>query len=71
MCNVAKLRGKMAELGIDQETLANMIGVDRSTMNRKLKTGESFTVGQANAIVHELSLSKDEAMFIFFPNIVA
>lgn len=71
MCDVAKLRGKITEKGMNQETLSKEVGMDRSTLNRKLKTGESFTVGEANRIAIVLNLSKDEALAIFFTGIVA
>lgn len=71
MCNIAKLKGKIAEKGMNQETLAKAVGMDRSTLNRKIKTGEAFTIGEANRIAIILKLSKNEAMEIFFTNIVA
>lgn len=71
MCDVAKLRGKMTEIGVNQEALSKKVGMDRSTLNRKLKTGEAFTIGEANRIAIVLRLTKEEAMSIFFANIVA
>lgn len=70
-CNVAKLKGKIIEEGFSQETFAKEIGMDRSTLNRKLKTGETFTIGEANIIVNKLRLSGNDAIAIFFPLIVA
>lgn len=71
MCDVAKLKGKIVEKGLNQVTLAQKAGMDRSTLNRKMKTGEAFTIGEANKIAIILKLTKDEAMAIFFTNIVA
>ncbi len=71
MCDTAKLRGKITENGLNQEKLSKEVGMDRSTLNRKLKTGEAFTIGEANKIAIALKLTKDEAMAIFFTNIVA
>ena len=71
MCDTAKLKGKITENGLNQEMLSKEIGMDRSTLNRKLKTGESFTIGEANKIALVLKLTKDEALSIFFTNIVA
>lgn len=71
MCDVAKLRGKIAEKGLNQTTLAKEAEIDRSTLNRKMKTGEAFTIGEANKIAIILKLTKDEAMEIFFASIVA
>lgn len=71
MCDVAKLKGKMIENGLNQKTLSMEINMDRSTLNRKLKTGEDFTIGEANKIAVILKLTKDEALAIFFTHIVA
>ena len=71
MCDIAKLKGKIVENGFNQITLAKQTGIDRSTLNRKLKTGEAFTIGEANKIATVLELTKAEAMAIFFTNIVA
>lgn len=71
MCDVAKLRGKIMENGLNQEMLSKEVGMNRSTLNRKLKTGEAFTIGEANRIAIVLKLTKDEAMAIFFTSVVA
>lgn len=71
MCDVAKLKGKIIEKGLNQVMLAKATGMDRSTLSRKMKNGEAFTIGEANKIVTILHLSKDEAAEIFFANIVA
>lgn len=71
MCDVAKLKGKIVEKGLNQTTLAQKTGMDRSTLNKKMKTGEAFTIGEANKIADILKLTRDEAMAIFFTNIVA
>ena len=65
--NIAKLKGKMVENGLTQDELARRIDMDRSTLNRRLKTGESFTIGEANRITMVLNLSKEDAMDIFLP----
>ena len=68
--NMEMLRGKMAELRISPEAMAEKIGVDASTFYRKLKTeGVTFTVGQMHKIVDVLGLSREEATSIFlWPN---
>lgn len=71
MCDTAKLRGKIVEKGLNQVSLAKKTGMDRSTLNRKLKNGEAFTIGEASKIAIILELTKDEAMTIFFADIVA
>ena len=69
MCNTMRLKGKMAENGLTQETMASAIDMDRSTLNRRLKTGEDFTIGEANRIVSVLHLSSSEALAIFMPQL--
>ena len=68
---MAKLKGKIAENGLNQMALAEAAGMDRSTLSRKMKNAEAFTIGEANRIVTILKLTKDEAVAIFFANIVA
>lgn len=70
--NVNKLRGKIVEKGMSIESVANNIGVDRSTLYRKINSnGDTLTVSEANLICKILELSEREAMSIFFTNYVA
>lgn len=70
--NINKLKGKIVERGMNVETLASLIGIDRSTFYRRLNNrGETFTVKEVNLIREHLKLSKEEAMEIFFTNNVA
>lgn len=64
--NIPKLKGKIVERGINVETLAERIGIDRSTLYRKMDAGERFTVAEAIKIKDVLDLTNDEAMSIFF-----
>ena len=50
MCDMAKLKGKIAENGLNQMALAEAAGMDRSTLSRKMKNAEAFTIGEANRI---------------------
>ncbi len=64
--NMNALRGKMEEKRITNEELARRIGVDVSTLYRKMKSeGVSFTVGQMHKIVEVLNLTSAEATSIF------
>ncbi len=69
MCDTMKLKGKMKENGITQEKLSAAIQIDRSTLSRRLKTGEDFTIGEANRIVKMLRLTTEEALAIFLPSL--
>ena len=71
MCNMAKLKGRIAEKGFNQITLAEQTDMDRSTLNRKLKTGTAFTVEEVTKIAAVLGMSKGDVADIFFAEIVA
>ena len=61
-----KLRGKIVECGMTHEKLATLLGIDASTLSRKMKSnGLTFTVGQMHQIVDILNLTADEAKQIF------
>ena len=64
--NVKMLKEKMSERGMNVETLAAEIGIDRSTLYRKLNIDISTTVAEAVKIKEALGLSSDEARSIFF-----
>lgn len=65
--NVARLKGKVVEKGMNGEMLSDALGIDQSTYYRKLKdAGKNFTVNQVFTIVKTLSLTKEEAIDIFF-----
>lgn len=70
--NVNKLKGKIVENGMTVTALAEKIGVDRATLYRKLSNnGETMLVKDANAIVSALNLTAEDALAIFFSQIVA
>ena len=51
--------------------VAAKMGVDKATLYRRIASGESFTIGEAEKITEILSLSHDEAVSIFFSHTVA
>jgi len=72
MINVNKLKGKIVEKGITVRILAKEIGVDQSTLYRKLKNnGDDITIKEANLIMKSLNLTIEEANAIFFSHNVA
>lgn len=71
MVNVSKLKGKIIERNTTQEALAKDIGIDKSTFYRKMKQNGRFSIQEVNLIVSSLGLSKEEALSIFFSEIVA
>lgn len=64
--NVNKLKGKIVEKGMNVETVAERIGVDRSSLYRKLNNFEKITIGEARKLKDILELTDEEANAIFF-----
>ena len=70
--NTNKLKGKIAENGLTITELAEIMGIDKSTLYRKISNnGETMLVKDAQAIAKALSLTKDDAVSIFFSETVA
>lgn len=63
--NIDKLNGKMAENRMNREMLAEKLGINRSSMYRKLDNADKITIGEAKKIKKALSLSDEEACEIF------
>lgn len=63
--NVNKLKGKIAEKGLSVEKLAQQIGVDRSSLYRKLNNAEKITIGEATRMKEVLEMTPEEATLIF------
>lgn len=64
--DVARLRGKIAEKGMTQEKLAHALGMDKSTLSRKMKSEAlDFSVGEMHRIVEILEINRTEACEIF------
>ncbi len=67
MVNIKKLRGKMVECGINMEQMAKEIGVDKSTMYRKMnQEGDNISIKEASIMAKKLDLSYAEVNSIFF-----
>lgn len=64
--NIAMLKGKMVEKGINAERLAEAMGIDRATLYRKFDKAEKITIGEAMRIKAILGLTDQEAYQIFF-----
>lgn len=72
MVNINKLRGAIAENATNVEKLADQIGVDSSTLYRKMSgDGGKFTIKEADLISKALQLTADQATAIFFAQFVA
>lgn len=72
MVNTNKLRGKIVECGLNISELAELIGIDKATLYRKINAnGQTLTIKEADIISKELKLSKEEVNDIFFSQYVA
>ena len=72
MVNINKLKGKIIENGLNVEQIAVIVGVDRSTMYRKMdESGKNMTIKDASILSKALNLSADEVNSIFFDETVA
>jgi plasmid maintenance system antidote protein VapI len=60
-----KLKAKIVELGLNVETLADRIGMERSTLYRKLNNFEKITIGEAVRMKDALEMTDAEATDIF------
>ena len=61
------LKARLVERDMNLSDLAEMIGIDRSTLYRKLQNnGAGLLIGEVNAIVSVLKLTVQEAVDIFF-----
>lgn len=63
--SLQKLKAKIVERGMNVETLAEEIGVDRSSLYRKLNNFEKITVGEARKMKDVLQMTDEEAIVIF------
>lgn len=65
--DVLKLKEKINEKNLNPTLLADSIGMNRSTLYRKLRAnGETFAIGEAYRIAEVLPLTYQEAIDIFF-----
>lgn len=64
---IQRLKGRATEYKKPISALAEKIGIDKSTLYRKLNNGEeSITIKEAKLIAQELEMSVDDINDIFF-----
>lgn len=65
MINTQKIKAKMTEKKITQVQLAKLIGIDPSTLNRKInnKNGDNLTVKEVQKIMTILDISNPTEYF--------
>ena len=70
--NILKLKAKLTELGMNITELGEKMGYDKATIYRRLKdNGARLSISDANMIIKVLRLTRDEAISIFFTQLVA
>lgn len=70
--HVNRFKGKVIERGLTMTELARKMGIDRSTLYRKIENdGSTLTIKEVNSICRILDLTKEEATAIFFSQVVA
>lgn len=62
---IYKLKAKIVEKGMNVEALADAIGIDRSSLYRKLNNFEKITIGEAMRMKDALGMTDAEASDIF------
>lgn len=71
MVNTNLLKGMIESKGTNVEDVAKRMGVDKSTLYRRIADGSTFTIGEVGKISEILELSHSEAISIFFSPTVA
>ena len=70
--NVDKIHGRIRELKTNVVEVSGKMGIDKSTLYRKLaNNGAGLTVKDAQMLVEILQLTNEEALLIFFAREVA
>ena len=64
--NFSKLLGKIKECGYTQESLAEAIGMNKSTLSLKLNNKGEFKATEIDDICRILDISNDEIGIYFF-----
>ena len=71
MVDTQLLRSKIDDRRTTVSEIAAKMGVDKATLYRRIANSETFTIGEVGKITQILNLTHDEAVSIFFTNIVA
>lgn len=68
MVNTREIKAQMQRKGMTQVMLAQKLGINPSTLNRKInnKKGENLTVKEATEMAETLGFSRNEITNIFF-----
>ena len=68
--DIQKLKGRIVEKSKNVNEVAKEIGIDKSTLYRKIKSnGATLTIKEVTAIAKCLQLSYDDIRAIFFKDL--
>jgi len=70
MIDYAKLKGLMAERGVEVNKLAEMLGISRQSASAKVNGKTPISLTDARTIAVALSMSKEERDQVFFADCV-
>lgn len=73
MVNTREIKAQMKRKGMTQTMLAQQLGINPSTLNRKINNveGENLTVKEATEMASVLEIRKNEISDIFFASQLA
>ena len=68
MINVLKIKGRIREKNLTQETLAEKMNLNPSTLNYKIngKNGEYLTIAEVEKLIDILDIPRSELVVYFF-----
>ena len=68
MINTLKLKAKLKEKNLTQEEVANRLGINPSTFNKKINNeiGETLTIQEATNLKNILEITNKDMVDIFF-----
>lgn len=70
MIDYAKLKGLMAERGLEVTKLAELLGISRQAASAKINGKTPISLTDAHKIATALDMSKEERDLIFFGELV-
>lgn len=63
---LSKLKGLLREKNITYKKIASLIGINYTTFSDKINGYSNFTLNEANNIIQQLQIGKDEIYDYFF-----
>ena len=63
---LSKLKGLLREKNITYKKIASLIGINYTTFSDKINGYSDFTLNEANNIIQQLQIGKDEIYNYFF-----